>query len=86
MLCRTTGSRWFYIIYCLIYYVEPPRSGQSRPNSIRISEFHLVSHAKPDKRTVMRAYMAVGPIPYRAAFGTLFLEDECVLLVDIRRN
>ena len=31
--------------------VEPPRSGQSRPNSVRISEFHLVSHAKPVKRT-----------------------------------
>ena len=28
-----------------------PRSGQSRPNSVRISEFHLVSHAKPVKRT-----------------------------------
>ena len=33
------------------YTVEPPRSGQSRPNSVRISEFHLVSHAKPVKRT-----------------------------------
>ena len=31
--------------------VEPPRSGQSRPNIVRISEFHLVSHAKPVKRT-----------------------------------
>ena len=31
--------------------VEPTRSGQSRPNSVRISEFHLVSHAKPVKRT-----------------------------------
>ena len=33
------------------YTVEPPRSGQSRPNSVRISEFHLVSNAKPVKRT-----------------------------------
>ena len=37
--------------YCIVCTVESPRSGQSRPNSVRISEFHLVSHAKPVKRT-----------------------------------
>ena len=34
--------------------VEPPRFEQSRPNSVRISEFHLASHAKPVKRTKFR--------------------------------
>ena len=50
----------FYVIINLCI-VEPPRSGQSRPNSVRISEFHLVSLAKPGKRTVIGTYMAQVP-------------------------
>ena len=59
------------------YTVEPLRSGHSSPNSVRISEFNLVSHAKSCKRTVMGAYMAAGYM----AICTL-LEDECFYCAD----
>ena len=51
-----------YFFQMMTYRVESPRSGQSRPNIIRISEFQLVSHTKPGERIVMGTYIAVGSI------------------------
>ena len=58
--------------YLVISTVEPPRSGQSRTNSVRISELSLVQYTKPGKRTVMGTYLQRVPFHYRAAICTLY--------------